>query len=69
MLLRDHPLFNHRGVRSWPPAWTWVFGLDNKHPIGEIGFLRDVRRSNIQPADTCFLYREFLYMIGLQKLS
>ena len=59
MLLRDHPLFNHRGVPSWPPAWTWVSGLDNKHPRGEIGFLRDVHPSNIQPADRCFIYMDF----------
>jgi hypothetical protein len=59
MLLRNHVLLNHRGVPSWPPAWTWVAGLDNKHPRGEIGFLRDVRRSNIEPADRCFIYMDF----------
>jgi len=59
MLLRDHPLFNHRGVRSWPPVWTWISGLDNEHPVGEIGVLRDVHRSNIEPADRCFLYIDF----------
>ena len=59
MLLREHLLFNHRGVPGWPPAWTWVAGLDNKHPRGEIGTLRDVHRSNIQPADKCFIYIDF----------
>ena len=59
MLLRNHPLFNHRGVPSWPPAWTWVAGLDNKHPRGEIGTLTEVRRSNIEPADRCFIYMDF----------
>ena len=59
MLLRDHPLFNHRKVPSWPPTWTWVSGLDNKHPLGEIGILRDVLPSRIKPADRCFLYMDF----------
>ena len=59
MLLRNHLLLNHRGVPSWPPAWTWVAGLDNKHPKGEIGILKDVHRSNIEPADRCFVYMDF----------
>jgi len=59
MLLREHPLFNHRGVPSWPPTWTWISGLDNKHPLGETGILRDVLPSNIEPADRCFLYMDF----------
>src|SRR5262245_26402755 len=59
MLLRNHPLFNHRGVPSWPPAWTWVSGLDNKHPMGEIGILRGVVPSMIEPAERCFLYIDF----------
>ena len=59
MLLRDHPLLNHRGVPSWPPSWTWISGLDNDHPVGEIGILRDVQLPNIEPADRCFLYIDF----------
>src|SRR5262249_35866603 len=59
MLLRDHPLFNNRGVPSWPPTWTWVSGTDNKHPFGEIGILRNVLPSRIEPADRCFLYIDF----------
>jgi hypothetical protein len=26
MLLRDHPLMFRRGVRNWPPVWTWIDG-------------------------------------------
>jgi len=59
MPLREHLLLNHRGVPSWPPVWTWVAGLNNKHPRGEIGTLRDVHRSNIEPADKCFVYMDF----------
>jgi hypothetical protein len=36
MLLRDHPLMSYRGLPSWPPAWTWIGGLDNKRPQGEM---------------------------------
>ena len=58
MLLRDHPLLRYRGVPSWPPTWTWVGGSDNQKPRGEIGILKAVEKSNIQPADRCFLYIE-----------
>lgn len=58
MLLRDHPLMRYRGVPSWPPVWTWVSGAANKRPEGEIGILRDVVPSNIEPADRCFIHVE-----------
>jgi hypothetical protein len=58
MLLRDHPLLCYRGVRSWPPTWTWVGGFDNQRLRGEIGILKAVEKSNILPADRCFLYIE-----------
>ena len=56
MLLRDYPLISYRGIPSWPPVWTWTNGLENKRPRGEIGTLKAVTRSNVQPADRCFLY-------------
>ena len=59
MLLREHPLLNHRGVPGWPPAWLWTAGLQNTHPRGEIGILRDVTPSNIEPSDRCFLYIDY----------
>ena len=59
MLLRGHPLFRYHGMQSWPPTWTWIAGLDNKHPKGEIGILRRVQKSKVQPADRCFLYIDF----------
>ena len=59
MVLRDHPLMAYHGHPSWPPMWTWVNGLDNKHPQGEIGILRKVVESNIYPADRCFLYIDY----------
>src|SRR5262245_48913882 len=58
MLLREHPLFSYHGMHSWPPNWTWIAGLDNKHTKGEIGILRRVQKSNVQAAE-CFLYIDF----------
>jgi hypothetical protein len=55
MLLRDHPLLSYKGIPSWPPVWTWVDGLENKRPRGEVGILQEVRLSNINPANRCFL--------------
>src|SRR5262245_33614828 len=51
MLLRCHPLFSYHGMHSWPPTWTWIAGVDNKHPKGEIGILRRVQESKVQPSN------------------
>jgi hypothetical protein len=56
MLLRDHPLMCYRGTRNWPPVWTWIGGPANKRPQGEIGILRKVSLSKIQPFNRCYLY-------------
>ena len=58
MLLRDHPLMTYKGERSWPPAWLWTAGYDNTHPQGEVGILKAVLRSHIQPRERCFLITE-----------
>jgi len=55
MLLRDHPIMSYRGLRHWPPIWSWVEGLGDKHPKGEIGILKSVTFSNTLPANRCFL--------------
>jgi hypothetical protein len=60
MVLRDHPLMTYDGHPRWPPAWIWVEGLDNNHHRqGEIGILRKLVPSNIEPADRCFLYIDY----------
>jgi hypothetical protein len=59
MLLRDHPLMTCKGLRSWPPAWLWIYGEENKYPRGEVGTLQEVVLSNINPADRCFLYNDY----------
>jgi hypothetical protein len=56
MLLRDHPLTSRYGVPNWPPVWTWVDGLENKFPRGEVGILRWVGLTDILPTDRCYLY-------------
>jgi hypothetical protein len=58
MKLRDHPLMNYRGNRSWPPAWLWRGGHETTYPQGEVGILRDLLLSTIAPETTCFLIME-----------
>jgi hypothetical protein len=56
MRLRDHPLMSRYGVPNCPPVWTWIDGGENKNPNGEVGILKAVSLSSIQPAaDRCFL--------------
>jgi hypothetical protein len=49
MLLRDHPQMTYKGFRGWPPAWIWTCGGENNHVRGEVGILRQVVLSNINP--------------------
>ena len=55
MKLRDHPLMSCSDVRSWPPAWLWRDGSDDTKPYGEVGMLREVILSEIEPPDRCFM--------------
>jgi hypothetical protein len=55
MLLRDHPLMARHCVHNWPPVWIWREGGENEHPNGEVGILKAILLSRIQPADRCFL--------------
>ena len=61
MQLRDHPLMFYRGIRNWPPVWTRIRGGEDGHPQGEVGILREVRKSPIQllRVDRFFLVIEF----------
>ena len=56
MLLRSHPLFHYHGVTSWPPVWACTDSGVNDRPQGEIGVLKTVQPSSIQPADRRFLH-------------
>jgi hypothetical protein len=55
-MLRDHPRMAFNGVPNWPPVWTWIGGSANKRPQGEIGVLRKVSLSKVQPFNRCYLY-------------
>ena len=58
MLLREHPLLKYKGNRSWPPRWLWRAGNDTTNPKGEVGILKDVIPSTIEPYDRCFIVME-----------
>ena len=55
MLLRDHPLMMYRRLPNWPPVWSWTDGLENHHPKGEVGTLKAVFQSAMQPPNRCFV--------------
>jgi hypothetical protein len=59
MKLREHPLMSYQGVRSWPPKWLWGGGGKYVHAIGEVGVLKDVILSSIEPYKKCFLIMEY----------
>src|SRR5262245_66256368 len=44
----------YRGLRNWPPVWSCTDG-HNQHPKGEIGTLKAIFRSDMQPPNRCFL--------------
>jgi hypothetical protein len=56
VLLRDHPLMSYSGVPNWPPVWIWIRGEDdNKQAKGEVGILKWVGLTGVQPPDRCYL--------------
>jgi hypothetical protein len=59
MFLRDHPLVSYHGLHSWPPAWIWIDGDEKKPTQGEVGTLKQVTTSNVQPANRFFLYMQY----------
>ena len=59
MKLRDHPLISYREVPSWPPNWLWRGGKKRPRPSGEVGILKEVTLSTIQPCSMCFLIMEY----------
>jgi hypothetical protein len=48
--LRDYPLMSYKGSPNWPPTWTWIDSREDNRPNGEIGILRAVFLSKLQPA-------------------
>jgi hypothetical protein len=58
MELRYHPLMSYHGLNNWPPVWTWRGGQEDIRPKGEIGVLRDVFLSRVEPNLRLFLIME-----------
>ena len=46
----------YRGVSNWLPTWIWIDGREDKCPKGEVGILKAVTLSDIQPSDRCYLH-------------
>jgi hypothetical protein len=72
MLLRDHPLMRYHGIPNWPPAWSWIDGLENKHPQGEVGILKAIQLSNVQPEKSsymgCLLFNDAAFCQHIAEL-
>ncbi len=60
MKLRDHPLMSGVGMLNWPSAWLWRAGSEDTRPNGEVGLLRDVILSDIDPPNRCFLVMQHM---------
>jgi hypothetical protein len=54
---RDHPWLSYKSARSWPPIWIWKRGDKNTRIEGELGILKGVQPSSIEP------YRFFLLVM------
>ena len=60
MKLRDHPFMSDVNTRNWPPAWLWRGDGEDTRPNGEVGLLRDVILSDIDPPTRCFLVMQHM---------
>jgi hypothetical protein len=60
MKLRDHPLMCSVDMRAWPPTWLWRGGSEDTRPTGEVGLLKDVILSDIDPPTRCFLVMQHM---------
>jgi hypothetical protein len=57
--LRSHPLMSYRSISSWPPIWIWIDGSERQVTKGEVGILREVRKSNIPKYNALYLVMEY----------
>src|SRR4051812_44821608 len=44
---------------NWPPNWIRIEGEGDPQLTGEIGILRSIVRSRLQPLTTCYLMMDF----------
>lgn len=49
MKLRDHPWLSYKSARSRPPIWIRKRGDRYTRITGEVGILKDVQLSHIEP--------------------
>jgi hypothetical protein len=50
---------SYRGLRNWPPIWTWRGGEGiDRRPRGEVGVLRDACLSQVEPRSRIYLIIE-----------
>ena len=62
MKLRHYPF------AQWPPPWTRIDGTGNTDISGEIGTLRSVSLSRVEPITTCYLLVDFQGSAYMGKL-
>ena len=55
MKLRDHSLMCYRGVSNWPPVWVGRDAKQSQQLIGEIGILKNVIQSKMNPPNRLYL--------------
>ena len=58
MQLREHPLMKYHGIDNWPPVWTWRGRDRTRNLRGEVGIVRDVFLSSVEPIKRLFLIVE-----------
>jgi hypothetical protein len=58
MQLRNHPLMRYGSIRNWPPVWISLHEAGEGLPLGEVGVLTEVRKSQFH-ADRLVLVMEY----------
>ena len=50
---------SYHGLSNWPPVWTWRGGArGDGHPLGEVGTLREVFLSHVDPRSRLYVIIE-----------
>ena len=48
MQFRNHPLMRYGSIRNWPPVWISLHEAGEGLPLGEVGVLTEVRKSQFR---------------------
>ena len=67
MQLRTHFLMRYGSIRNWPPIWISLYAEGNGLPVGEVGVLTEVKKSQLHAARLVLVmeYEEDLYGAAL----